>query len=63
MDTSKWKSVAVKIEDYRVLRELSDKNFRAPAGTISFLLHEYQKNNQRFLQLKTLNQNPICLKK
>ena len=46
MDTNRWKSVAVKIEDYKVLRELSEKNFRAPAGTISFLLHEYKNKNK-----------------
>ena len=49
MDTSKWKSIAVRIDDYQILKEISEKNFRAPARTISFLLNEYQKNNQHNL--------------
>tara|TARA_X000000950_G_C13517563_1_gene498243 strand:- start:327 stop:479 length:153 start_codon:yes stop_codon:yes gene_type:complete len=46
MDPNRWKSVAVRIEDYKKLKQLAKKEFRAPAGTIGFLLHEYlNKNN------------------
>ena len=46
MDTTKWKSVAVRSDDYETIRKLAKKTYRAPGGTISFLLHEYKKNNQ-----------------
>ena len=45
MDTTKWKSVAVRSDDYETIRKLAKKTYRAPGGTISFLLHEYKKNN------------------
>ena len=43
MDISKWKSVAVKIEDYRLLKGMCKEKFRAPAGMISKLVDDYIK--------------------
>ena len=43
MDISKWKSVAVKIEDYKLLKGMCKEKFRAPAGMISKLVDDYIK--------------------
>jgi len=50
MDITKWKSVAVRKEDYILLKALCNHKFRAPASMISKLVHEYvqfqaKKNN------------------
>ena len=41
MDTTKWKSVAVRIEDYLVLKALCKKSYRAPAAMIGKLVDDY----------------------
>ena len=41
MDITKWKSVAVKIEDHDLLKAICDKKYRAPAAMISKLLNDY----------------------
>ena len=41
MDTTRWKSVAVRAEDYFILKGLCKEKFRAPATMISKLVHEY----------------------
>ena len=41
MDTTRWKSVAVKVEDHAVLKALCEKKFRAPAAMISKLVYDY----------------------
>jgi len=41
MDTTKWKSVAVKINDYEVLKALCHKRFRSPNSMISKLVNDY----------------------
>ena len=41
MDTNRWKSVAVRVEDYEKLKRISADTFRAAAGTIGFLINEY----------------------
>tara|TARA_R110002020_G_scaffold45235_1_gene129540 strand:+ start:365 stop:568 length:204 start_codon:yes stop_codon:yes gene_type:complete len=41
MDTTRWKSVAVRVEDYDVLRALCEKKFRAPAAMIGKLVNDY----------------------
>jgi hypothetical protein len=43
MDISKWKSVAIRIDDYKILKSLCGKKFRAPASMISKLVHDYCK--------------------
>jgi hypothetical protein len=43
MDINKWKSVAVKIDDYKLLKGMCKEKFRAPAGMISKLVHDYCK--------------------
>ena len=35
MDTTRWKSVAVSIESYRLLQALGDLEFRRPASMIA----------------------------
>ena len=41
MNTSKWKSVAVAIKDYHLLRGLCKDKFRAPGAMISKILNDY----------------------
>jgi|TARA_R110002020_G_scaffold165850_1_gene353647 hypothetical protein len=41
MDITKWKSVAVRIEDYHLLKGLCDLKYRAPAAMIGKLLNDY----------------------
>jgi len=43
MDITKWKSVAVRISDYKILKALCDEKFRNPASMISKLTHDYVK--------------------
>ena len=35
MDTNKWKSIAVRIEDYNLLKGICKEKFRAPGAMIS----------------------------
>lgn len=44
MDINKWKSVAVKIDDYKLLKGMCKEKFRAPAGMISKLVNDYMKH-------------------
>ena len=41
MDINKWKSVAVRIDDYKILKAVSKTKFRAPASMISKLVDDY----------------------
>lgn len=41
MDITKWKSVAVRLNDYKILKALSYNKFRAPASMISKLVNDY----------------------
>ena len=41
MDTTRWKSVAVRAEDYFLLKGWGEEKFRAPGSMISKLVHEY----------------------
>lgn len=41
MDINKWKSVAVRIDDYKILKAISRNKFRAPASMISKLVDDY----------------------
>ena len=41
MDTTRWRSVAVRAEDYFLLKGLCKEKFRAPGTMISKLVHEY----------------------
>ena len=41
MDINKWKSVAVRITDYKILQAISKNKFRAPASMISKLVDDY----------------------
>ena len=43
MEIIKWKSVAVKIDDYKLLKGMCEEKFRAPAGMISKLVDDYIK--------------------
>jgi len=49
MDINKWKSVAVRIDDYKILKALSHNRFRAPNAMISKLVNddcEFQAQKQ-----------------
>ena len=41
MDINKWKSVAVRKDDYEILKAVSKNKFRAPASMISKLVNDY----------------------
>jgi hypothetical protein len=57
MDTTRWKSVAVRIEDYHLLQALGDVEFRRPASMIAKLVHDFvqeqaKENNKNFKTYK-----------
>jgi len=41
MDINKWKSVAINIKDYKLLKGLCKNKFRAPGAMISKMLQGY----------------------
>ena len=41
MDISKWKSVAVLVNDYDVLKALCDKTYRSPAAMIGMIVDQH----------------------
>lgn len=41
MDITKWKSVAIKISDYKLLEGFCNYKYRAPNAMIGKLLHDY----------------------
>ncbi len=41
MDTNKWKSVAVRIEDYKILQAFCEQKYRKPAAMIGKLVNDY----------------------
>ena len=41
MDISKWKSVAVRVKDYDVLKALCDKTYRSPAAMIGMIVDQH----------------------
>lgn len=41
MDINKWKSVAISITDYKLLKGLCKDKFRAPGAMISKILNDY----------------------
>ena len=52
MDVTKWKSVAITVEDYAVLRSLCDKEFRKPAAFVSMLLKRYVEKQAKGSKIK-----------
>ena len=63
MDTTKWKSIAVRIEDYKLLRGLCKSKFRAPAGMISKLVHEYIEYQAKKNKVKVENYKKELMKR
>jgi len=62
MDPNRWKSVAVKKEDYSLLKKICEDKFRAPGAMISKLIHNHieyeakkQKVSPKTLKKKLLN--------
>ncbi len=62
MDLNRWKSVAVKKEDYLLLKKICEDKYRAPGAMISKLIHnhiEYEAKKQKVsvdsLRKKLLN--------
>ena len=51
MDTDKYKSIAVSIETWKKLNELSKENYRSIGGTIR-MLTEKEYENQKFSDVK-----------
>jgi len=43
MDITKWKSVAIKLQDHSLLKAFCNEKYREPASMISKLLHDYVK--------------------
>jgi hypothetical protein len=44
MDTSKWKSVAVSIEVYKVLRDMAEKNDRSVSKQVAHMVKQAADN-------------------
>lgn len=65
MDTSKWKSVAVKIDDYQLLKALCHKKFRSPNSMISKLVNDFceYKAKKLNISLKEYKERLINAKK
>ena len=64
MDITKWKSVAVRKQDYEILKAISKNKFRAPASMISKLVNDYcnfqakkEKTSVETYKKKLLNGN------
>ena len=51
MDINKWKSVAIKKEDYLLLKGLFKDKFRAPGGMISKILSDYIDHQAKKLKI------------
>jgi len=47
MDINKWKSVAIAIKDYKLLKGLCKEKFRAPGAMISKILNDYVEHQAR----------------
>lgn len=47
MDTNKWKSIAVRITDYQLLKGICKNKFRAPGAMISKILSDYIDHQAR----------------
>lgn len=41
MDTTKWKTVAIRVEDFHLIKGLCEKTYRNPAAMIGKLVNEY----------------------
>jgi hypothetical protein len=41
MDTTKWRTVAIRIEDFKLLKGLCEKKYRNPAAMIGKLVNDY----------------------
>lgn len=44
MDTTRWKSVAVRVEDYNKLKLLCEKTYRSPGSMLGYLLNLHVPN-------------------
>lgn len=40
MDTSKWKSVAVSIDNYKMLKQLAKENHRSVSGQLAYIIEQ-----------------------
>jgi|TARA_E500000318_G_scaffold35977_2_gene35067 hypothetical protein len=58
MDTNKWKSIAVRITDYQLLKGICKNKFRAPGAMISKLI-----DNHITYEAKKLKVTPEVYKK
>lgn len=47
MDINKWKSVAINIKDYKILKGLCKEKFRAPGAMISKILNDYVEHQAK----------------
>jgi len=47
MDINKWKSVAINIKDYKILKGLCKNKFRAPGAMISKILSDYVEHQAK----------------
>ena len=41
MDTTKWRTVAIRVEDFQLLKGLCEKKYRNPAAMIGKLVNDY----------------------
>ena len=40
MDTTKWKSVAVSIDNYEMLKKLAKENHRSVSGQLAYIIEQ-----------------------
>ena len=52
MDLTKWKTVAIRIEDFYLLKGICEKKYRKPASMISKLIHDYCVHMSKKEQVK-----------
>ena len=56
MDPNKWKSVAVPINIWSMLKEIADRNDRPVGGTISYLTkREHEKTVDKEQQIRVVS--------
>jgi macrodomain Ter protein organizer (MatP/YcbG family) len=47
MDTSKFKSVTISIETWKMLHELAETDMRSVSRTIEFLVNKYKQEQEK----------------
>ena len=62
MDTNKWKSVAVRIEDYKILQAFCEQKYRKPAAMIGKLVNDGGALDNPSLKDFKMKMNPVQIR-